>query len=198
MFGGDFASDMAINGARNDAIRLRRALDQANSNVVEMNEANGANLGLRCAFEEQLRIVDASHPLLKDTSLRERIMDAAVSGMIAAGNHFDGAREVGRTFKIPGREKGPIVAPAAPAAPKAGLALRDDPAKLKFEYAGLVALRDALIRQLLIHDPTNPLLGDPMVQWRVRAAGQTAFIMNGEDFESAREAGKSFAIPGRE
>lgn len=192
MFGGDFASDMAANGARNDARVAYRSLEQANRNVVEMNEANGGNLGVRCALEEQLRMVDPKNPLLVDESLVHRIKAAAVTGMIAAGNHFDGAREVGRTFRIPGREKGPAAAVLAP--PKPG----NDVAKLKADYAGLVALRDALVRQLLISDPTNPLLGDPMLQMKVRAAGQTAFIMNGEDFESARHAGKTFAIPGRD
>ena len=194
MFGGDFASDMAANGARNDARVAYRSLEQANRNVVEMNEANGGNLGVRCALEEQLRMVDPKNPLLVDESLVHRIKAAAVTGMIAAGNHFDGAREVGRTFRIPGREKGPPPAAAVLAPPKPG----NDVAKLKADYAGLVALRDALVRQLLISDPTNPLLGDPMLQMKVRGAGITAFIMNGEDFESARHAGKTFAIPGRD
>lgn len=196
MFGGSWAGDMAANGARKDAIAANRNLELANRGIVEMNDAHAGNLGIRCALEEQLRYVDPNSPLLKDTSLLERIKAAAISGFYALNEHFDGAREVGRTFKIPGRENGPPPAPTA--TPKAGLALRDDPAKLKLEYAGLVALRDALVRQLLIHDPTNPLLGDPMLMMKVRAAGQTAFIMNGEDFESARAAGKSFAIPGRD
>ena len=139
-------------------------------------------------------MVDPKNPLLVDESLVHRIKAAAVTGMIAAGNHFDGAREVGRTFRIPGRENGPPPPVATLAPPKPG----NDVAKLKADYAGLVALRDALVRQLLISDPTNPLLGDPMLQMKVRGAGITAFIMNGEDFESARNAGKTFAIPGRE
>lgn len=196
MFGaGDFASDMAVSTARNEATRLSRSLQQANDNITEMNEANAANLGLRCALEEQLRKVDPTHPLLKDTSLIERIKAAAISGFYAVSRNFDGAREVGRTFKIPGRENGPVVTPAAP---KAGLAMRDDVTKLKHEYAGLVALRDALLQQLLKSDPTNPMFTDFNLQMKVRLAGQTAFILNGEDFESARNAGRTFAIPGRE
>ena len=73
-----------------------------------------------------------------------------------------------------------------------------DVATLRADYAGLVALRDALVRQLRVNDPTNPLLGDPMLQMNIRGAGITAFIMNGEDFEAARNAGKTFAIPGRD
>lgn len=198
MFGGSWAGDMAVNGARKDAIAANRNLELANRGIVEMNDAHAGNLGIRCALEEQLRHVDPTSPLLKDTSLIERIKAAAISGFYALNEHFDGAREVGRTFKIPGRENGPPPLPAASAAPKVGLALRDDATKLKHDYAGLVALRDALVRQLLIVDPTNPLLADSMLQMRVRAAGQTAYIMNGEDFESARQAGKTFAIPGRE
>ena len=194
MFGGDFASDMAANGARNDARAAYGSLAQANRNIVEMNEANAGNLGVRCALEEQLRMVDPKNPLLVDESLVHRIKAAAVTGMIAAGNHFDGAREVGRTFRIPDRENGPPPPVATLAPPKPG----NDVAKLKTDYAGLVALRDALVRQLRINDPTNPLLGDPMLQMKVRAAGQTAFIMNGEDLESARNAGKTFSIPGRD
>lgn len=196
MFGaGDFASDMAASTARNEATRLRQNLNQANRNIIEMNEANGGNLAVRCALEEQLRFIDPKSPLLNDESLIQRIQEAAISGMIAAGNHFDGAREVGRTFKIPGRENGPVVTPAAP---KAGLAMRDDVTKLKHEYAGLVALRDALLQQLLKSDPTNPMFTDFNLQMKVRLAGQTAYILNGEDFESARNAGRTFAIPGRE
>lgn len=198
MFGGDWASDMVTNGARNDAIKANNRAIEWKATAEDMTDYAAENVVIRQALATQVAMVDPNHPLLVDTSLIERMKKAGVSALRTNNLHYEAVREVGRTFKIPGREKGPIVAPAAPAAPKAGLALRDDPAKLKFEYAGLVALRDALIRQLLIHDPTNPLLGDPMVQWRVRAAGQTAFIMNGEDFESAREAGKSFAIPGRE
>ena len=194
MFGGSWAGDMAANGARKDAAAAYRSLEQANQSVVEMNDAHAGNLGIRCALEEQLRHVDPNSPLLKDTSLLERIKAAAISGFYALNEHFDGAREVGRTFRIPGREKGPPppVATLAPAKPG------NDVAKLKADYAGLVALRDALVRQLLINDPTNPLLGDPMLQMNIRGAGITAFIMNGEDFESARNAGKTFAIPGRE
>lgn len=194
MLGGSWAGDMAVNGARKDAIAAYKNLEQANQNITEMNDAHAGNLGIRGALQEQLRHVDPNSPLLKDTSLLERIKAAAISGFYAAGEHFDGAREVGRTFRIPGREKGPPPPPAVLAPPKPG----NDVAKLKADYAGLVALRDALVRQLLISDPTNPLLGDPMLQMKVRGAGITAFIMNGEDFESARHAGKTFAIPGRD
>ena len=191
--GGDFASDMAANGARKDAIAAYKSLEQANKNIVEMNEAHAGNLGIRCALQEQLRHVDPNSPLLKDSSLLERIKAAAISGFYAASEHFDGAREVGRTFKIPDREKGPPP-PVAALVPMPGF----DVAKLRAENAGLLALRAALVRQLRANDPKNPLLGDPMLQMKIQGAGITAFIMNKENFEAAREAGKTFAIPGRD
>lgn len=195
MFGGSWAGDMAVNGAWKDAIHANKVADSWRVQAEDMLDYAAENAVIRQALATQMAMVDPKHPLLVDTSLIERMKKAGVSALRTNGLDYEAVREVGRTFKIPGRENGP---PPMPAAPKPGLALRDDPAKLKLEYAGLVALRDALVRQLLISDPTNPLLGDPMIQMRVRAAGQTAFIMNGEDFESARNAGKTFAIPGRE
>ena len=194
MLGGDWASDMAANGARNDAIRASRNAESWKKRAEEMIEYAAENAGIRGALAEALAHLDPKHALVSDPNLLERIKSAAVAAFNINSNDFGAAREAGRTFKIPGRENGPPPPVATLAPPKPG----NDVAKLKSDYAGLVALRDALVRQLRINDPTNPLLGDPMLQMKVRAAGQTAFIMNGEDFESARNAGKTFAIPGRD
>lgn len=202
MFGGSWAGDMAANGARKDAMHAHQSAQIWEQNAGEWKEyaekmvdSAAEYVVVREALANQLENVDPKNPLLTDRALVERVKAAGVSTLHTTKLDFEAVREVGRTFKIPGRENGP---PPVTAAPKVGLALRDDATKLKHDYAGLVALRDALVRQLLIVDPTNPLLADSMLQMRVRAAGQTAYIMNGEDFESARQAGKTFAIPGRE
>ncbi|WP_371436197.1 hypothetical protein [Polaromonas sp.] len=193
MFAGDFASDMVANGARNDAIKLRHALDQANATIDEMNLANAANLGVRYALANQLAIVDPENPLLNDVSLVERLKAAAESAFKIAGQHFDAARDVGRSFKIPGRERASspkqLVQP-----PKL---LKDDPEQLKDAYAGVIALRDAIAAQLMRLDPDNPLLKDILLLDRVRKCGIAAYRINGENFDSAREAGRTFQIPGR-
>ena len=67
MFGGSWAGDMAVNGARKDAIAAYKNLEQANQNITEMNDAHAGNLGIRGALQEQLRHVDPNSPLLKDT-----------------------------------------------------------------------------------------------------------------------------------
>ena len=192
MFGGDFASDMAIGGAHAAANKAAKNANAWKATAEDMTDYAAENVVIRQALATQVAMVDPKHPLLIDTSLIERMKKAGVSALRTNNLHYEAVREVGRTFKIPGRENGPLVAPAAP---KPGLAMRDDVTKLKHDYAGLVALRDDLVRQLLIHDPTNPLLADSMLQMKVRMAGQTAFIMNGEDFDSARVAGKNFVIP---
>jgi hypothetical protein len=191
---GDWASTMAINGAYKDAEALASRLDRANANVVEMNEANAGNLGIRCALEEQLRFIDPENPLLNDASLLERIKAASVSGLYAAGNHFDGSREVGRTFRIPGREKGPPTRKVGPAS------LNDykiNTTIAKENYAAAISIREAAMEQLRKVDPNNPLLKDNMLVERVRSAGTVAFYLNGENFDAAREAGRTFAIPRR-
>lgn len=192
MFAGDFASDMVANGARNDAIKLRHALDKANATIEEMNLANAANLGVRYALANQLAIVDPENPLLNDVSLVERLKAAAESAFKIAGQHFDAARDVGRSFKIPGRERASPKQLVQP--PKL---LKDDPEQLKDAYAGVIALRDAMAAQLLRLDPDNPLLKDILLLDRVRKCGIAAYRINGENFDSAREAGRTFQIPGR-
>lgn len=199
MFAGDFASDMVANGLRRDIAVLNSSLQStanqlriANSNVIEMNLANAGNLGVRYALAEQLSHADPDNPLLKDVSLVERIKAAAESAFKIAGNHFDAAREVGRTFKIPGREK-PILQKTAELNPKDAMELE----RVKEAHASSLALRSALAEQLRKLDPDNPILKDLMLIERVRKGGVAAFRINGDNFDSARIAGETFRIPGR-
>lgn len=83
----------------------------ANDSVAEyrrqlnvMNEANAVNLTLRYALARQLEKVDPQNPLIKDQALVERLKKAGRTAFALSPDTFDGAREVGRTFKIPGRD----------------------------------------------------------------------------------------------
>lgn len=71
--------------------------------LEEVNGANASNLGVRYALAEQLRRVDPLNPLLVDEPLRNCLMEAAERAFFLEGKHFDAARQVGRSFDIPGR-----------------------------------------------------------------------------------------------
>lgn len=185
--GGDFASDMAANGWRNASIEANNRANSWQVEAEDMRNFAAENAAVRYSLATQLSMVDEKNPLLIDAGIVEKIGKEGISAF-RKKLHFEEAREVGRRFKIPGREKGP---PAL--VPMPGF----DVVKLRAENAGLLALRAALVRQLLINDRTNPLIGDPMLQMKIQGAGITAFTMNKENFEAAREAGKTFAIPGR-
>ena len=194
MFGGDWASDMVTNGARNDAIQAQRRGDGWKVYANKMVDKAAEYAAMRHALAEQLAVYDPQNPLLKDQILIEKLQSAAVSTLRTNDLNFDAVREVGRTFKIPGREN-PL---ANPAAPKGPLALKDDIVQLRATYAGTIALRDALSRQLHMADPENPLVDDIILKERIRSAGICAYVMNGNDFDSARHAGRTFQVPGRE
>lgn len=191
MYTGSFAGDMAVGtaNARADAAERNQALAEsrlakAYRDLQAMMDTNASNLAMRYSLALQLCMLDPDNPLLKDASLKERIFKAAETAFKISGNNFDAAREVGRTFKIPGREK-PIV-------PKEALELE----RLQVTHASSMALRSALASQLRKFDPDNPVLKDLSVIERVRASGVTAFRAGGT-FDASRIAGENFRIPGR-
>lgn len=194
---GDIASDMVVNGALERAqvaeARLQRANQTADHNgrvADELADGNAANLALRYALATALEKVDPTHPLLKDVALVERIKAAAVSAYSVSNKDFDAAREVGRSFVIPERDK-PRVRLGAPT-------LMASDTSADSNYAGLLSQREALIRQLRKADPTNPLLTDPTFMERLRVSGRMAFTVTSGNMEAAREVGQTFQIPGRE
>ena len=68
----------------------------------EFLEANAGNLALRVSALNELAKLDPDHPLVRDAALRERIGKHAAD-TIKATNDWDQVRELGRTFRIPGR-----------------------------------------------------------------------------------------------
>jgi len=63
--------------------------------------------------------------------------------------------------------------------------------------AANLGVRYALAEQLRRIDPTNPLLVDEMLRNRLIEASERAYYLAGKNFDAGRQAGLSFAIPGR-
>ena len=189
---GDIFSDSVISSWRNSATTLQNALLSERKEHVEMAEANAANLGVRFALANQLELSDSENPLLKDQSLIKRIQNAAESAYKKVD--FNAAREAGRSFPVPGRDKATILAarrdPSNQPKPDEATAYAE-------AYAGTIALRNALACQLGKLDPKNPLLQDIMLIERIRAAGTAAYKICGNDLTAAREVGNTFKVPGR-
>lgn len=184
----------------------------------EMMDLAAGLTGVRSALAAQLEKHDPSHPLLKDVSLVERIKKAAVSAFRIAERNLDAARDVGRTFAIPGYDK-PKLSPFAKAAtatqlvaelvamrPAAAAApaqvtepsIYTNPAflELQQQYAASLAMRSALSEVVRQADPDHALLKDHMLQERIRKAGISAFVLSKLDYNAARNAGASFVLPG--
>lgn len=195
-----FATDMAIGMANRNAHEWANNAESWKAEAVrvstmynELADVNAANLGMRYALMTQLAQIDPENPLLKDKSLVERIFKAAETAFKINNQDFNASREAGRTFKVPGREPGwnkPRVAPPE-------LLKNQSVAYLQEAYAGSLAQRYALATQLKRADMLNPLLKDAALFERVRSSGVVAYRMNGDDYESAREAGRTFVVPGR-
>jgi hypothetical protein len=192
MLGNDIFSDFSINQANRRSNEWQQYA--ANLEVTAQTQANlaeeyilacASNLGARSALAAQLKVADPENPLLKDASILEKLMDAAVAAFELADRDFDAARKAGREFKIPGRE---------PAAPQRSTLLKQDPEQIKVAYAGVIALRNALSEQLKRFDPENPLLKDIYLQERIRTKAITAYKTSG-NFDAAREVGRTFVVP---
>lgn len=212
-----------------DIGRLRRhyeaLLENANSTGInndkvanKMMDLAAGHLSMRGALATQLANYDPKHPLLHDDSLIERIKEAGTSAFRISNLDFEAARDVGKTFAIPGYEK-PKYSPFAKAAisaatvrtladlpplqatapaPAADQSVYSNPAflELQQQYAASLSLRSALSEVLRQADPDHPLLKDHMLQERIRKAGISAFVLGKLDFNAARSAGTSFVLPG--
>lgn len=203
---GDFGSDMAASA---DALRVAGIFQkrvQSEASVAEQNgqlademmEVAAANYGVRAALAAQVERFDPANPLLKDANLVERVKKAAIAAFHVNGKDFGAAREVGRTFSIPGRvgQAAAVAAGPRPATMAAQL-LKNDPEQMKLAYAGALAHRNALAEQLRKLDPENPLLKDLMLVERIKNSAQAAYKIGGDDFGAARDVGDSFQVPGR-
>lgn len=111
-----FLSDVARVG---DALRFqgvmdeteesyRRALSVKSKEIEELTTDLCKLYGVREALMAQLRRFDPQNPLLHDLDLRKRIGTAAAQAFFNNPDpdgvlNYERAREVGRTFKIPGR-----------------------------------------------------------------------------------------------
>lgn len=78
------------------------ALQKAHEELAEVRRWNAGNMGKLAAALKQIEKLDPTNPLVRDTALRARIGDFAAAAFEKA-NDWDVAREVGRTFSIPGR-----------------------------------------------------------------------------------------------
>lgn len=91
-----------------DQLQFQRRLN-AKEKLLEKLEADICKLyGVREALMAQLQLHDPKNPLLVDIELRRRIGEAAVQAFYSTPDpdgirNYDRARDVGRTFKIPGR-----------------------------------------------------------------------------------------------
>lgn len=215
---GDMQRAMDRNFADNQSLEIQRlaaVIREIDERVLEGQEYAAGVVGVREATFVQLARFDPNNPILKDTSLIERIKKAAYAAFKIDGLNYGAAREVGRTFRIPGAE-GPVrsSAPAAPAvvspfaraaipaAPAAALpptleAVHKHPAhvELQQQYAGSLALRAALSEVVKQLDPNHPLIKDHFLQSNIRRAGLTAFTLANMDYNAARSAGVSFVLP---
>lgn len=213
-----FFNDMDMAIQRDDfqkAVNLYQARIAALNEVARDGQETAAGLyGVRAAVIAQLERYDPSNPVIKDDSLVERIKKAAVSAFRIGKQDYVAAKEVGRTFRIPGHE-GPVkpvvpvpvaaspfakavasLVPLAPFQPSL-TAVHNHPAhiELQQQYAGSLALRAALSEVVKQLDPNHPLLSDHFLQSNIRKAGITAFIMGRLDYDAARSAGLSFVLP---
>ena len=207
MYTGSWAGDMAVGGAMNRASAAEQntaewidAYNKLKAAFDRIELGNAANLGSRYALAAQLERHDSKNPLLIDRSLMERLQAAAESAFINGGKDFDAARDVGRTFKIPGCE-GPVQAPVQ----LTNLSIdafseQDDGNNVDFlrkSYAGALAQREAFAAALKKIDPTHPLLTNRLLSESIRRAGMFAYKISGEQYNAARETGRSYSIPRR-
>jgi hypothetical protein len=91
-----------------DQRRFQRQLDTQRQRINSLEEDLCKLFGVREALMAQLRLHDPKNPLLLDVELRRRIGAAAAQAFYNTPDpdgvlNFERAREVGRTFKIPGR-----------------------------------------------------------------------------------------------
>ena len=101
-----FLNDIARLG---DAMRHRNEMDGYEERIDRLRSSLAKAYAVRSAVQEQLRRLDPTNPVLVDIDLRERI---AAAGNYAFWNHpdpdgtlnFDRPKDVGETFKIPGRD----------------------------------------------------------------------------------------------
>lgn len=194
MLGGDIFTDFALNQANRRTAeaagennQLRSLAQQYADLYGEMILANAENLGLRYALAEQVKKLDPGNPLLLDQMLIERLRMATIAAFEVSNRSWDAAREAGRTFPIPGREAPKLQSPTL---------LKSDPEQIKLAYAGVIALRNALSEQLKRFDPQNPLLKDLALQERIRNNAITAYKDGGDNFDAAREVGRTIQFPG--
>ena len=201
-----FATDMAINGANqraNNAVRNTHQwaeyAGQVEKRAADAEDAIAQNLAIRFALAAQLERIDPDNPLLKDAMLLERLKKAGSTVFAVTDNSYDAAREVGRNFKVPGRE-GPFVPPPSPARARMlpPTLMKQDNSIMNQAYASTLAHRNALVEQLKRVDPNNPLLKDAFLVESIRTAGAAAYTLHGESFDAARAAGSAFNVPGRE
>ena len=91
-----------------DQLRFRRRLSAIEKELESLETDLCKLLGVREALIAQLKLLDPQNPLVVDSELRRRIGEAAAHAFYSVPDpdgvrNFDRAREVGRTFKIPGR-----------------------------------------------------------------------------------------------
>ena len=196
MYGQSFGDMMHASADRDRAVfaasqKYQGWLDESKAQSHRMMDIAAGLYGQREALKRQMAMSDPENPLLKDASLFERIKEAATKAFqMAERDNFEVPREVGNTFAVPGRE-GQAAHLSSP------VYLAGELERMKLAYAGSLALRKALERQLRDLDAINPVIHDYALVERIRLQGESAYKLSGDNFDAARDVGKTFAIPGR-
>lgn len=92
----------------NDKRAFNAVLEAKDETITDLWEQLSHLYAMREALYGQLRAVDPKNPILVDGSLRKRLCLSAANSFFANPDadgryNFERAKEVGRTFKIPGR-----------------------------------------------------------------------------------------------
>jgi hypothetical protein len=163
------------------------------ANTKHSTKEAAENIVFRAALAKELERLDPENPLLKDATVKARLSNLARLTFDVSKGNFDAVRDVASGFEaVPGAK------PAKPAARMQPPQLMIDQEKMNLTHAGAIAVRNALMQQLRIADPENPLVKDVMMIERLKKHGEAAFKIGGDNFQAARDAGNTFRVPERD
>ena len=91
-----------------DQLAFEREREQHRTQTSRLYQLLAEAYGVRESLLAQLKAKDPSNPLVVDVELRKRIASTAANVLFSNRDadgrlNFERAKEVGRTFKIPGR-----------------------------------------------------------------------------------------------
>jgi hypothetical protein len=165
------------------------------SNTKHSVKEAAENIAFLTVMTKELERLDPENPLLKDEMVKARLSNIAQLTFEVSKGNFEAVREAASGFTI--NPDAPAPKPVARMQPPQ---LQDVSyaERVNLAHAGAIAVRNALMQQLRMVDPENPLVQDTMLVERLSKQGQAAFKINGDDFDSARKVGDTFQVPGRD